>query len=198
MEGASNEQAAQRSPADHQPSGSGSHTPHESRHEESIPIPQESRHEATVEVERQVPEQQAMSEPQVVRRNAPVKRNYKELRKLGATDFYGTVDPTEAESWLKRTKRVFNMMHCGDEEKFDYAVSLLQDDAYDWWETVPDSDAQPPKLTWDDFQREFKDKYMPEIYRDEKQREFLNLKQGNMTVAESFKDILEVRNHELK
>ncbi|WOG86435.1 hypothetical protein DCAR_0205639 [Daucus carota subsp. sativus] len=125
-----------------------------------------------------------MSEPQVVRRNAPVKRNYKELRKLGATDFYGTVDPTEAESWLKRTKRVFNMMHCGDEEKFDYAVSLLQDDAYDWWETVPDSDAQPQKLTWDDFQREFKDKYMPEIYRDEKQREFLNLKQGNMTVAE--------------
>ncbi|WOG89301.1 hypothetical protein DCAR_0208538 [Daucus carota subsp. sativus] len=125
-----------------------------------------------------------MSEPQVVRRNAPVKRNYKELRKLGATDFYGTVDPTEAESWLKRTKRVFNMMHCGDEEKFDYAVSLLQDDAYDWWETVPDSDAQPPKLTWDDFQREFKDKYMPEIYRDEKQREFLDLKQGNMTVAE--------------
>ncbi|WOH03791.1 hypothetical protein DCAR_0623191 [Daucus carota subsp. sativus] len=125
-----------------------------------------------------------MSQPQVVRRNAPVKRNYKELRKLGATDFYGTVDPTEAESWLKRTKRVFNMMHCGDEEKFDYAVSLLQDDAYDWWETVPDSDAQPPKLTWDDFQREFKDKYMPEIYRDEKQREFLNLKQGNMTVAE--------------
>ncbi|WOH04359.1 hypothetical protein DCAR_0623768 [Daucus carota subsp. sativus] len=125
-----------------------------------------------------------MSEPQVVRRNAPVKRNYKELRKLGATDFYGTIDPTEAESWLKRTKRVFNMMHCGDEEKFDYAVSLLQDDAYDWWETVPNSDAQPPKLTWDDFQREFKDKYMPEIYRDEKQREFLNLKQGNMTVAE--------------
>ena len=43
------------------------------------------------------------------------------------------------------------MMHCEDEEKFDYAVSLLQDDAYDWWETIPNSDAQPPKLTWDDF-----------------------------------------------
>ena len=39
------------------------------------------------------------------------------------------------------------MMHCGDEEKFDYAVSLLQDDAYDWWETIPDADTQPPKLT---------------------------------------------------
>ena len=131
-----------------------------------------------------MPERQATPQPQAVRRNAVVKWNYKELRKLGATYFYGTVDLAEAESWLKRIKRVFNMMHCGDEEKFDYAVYLLQDDAYDWWETVPNSDAQPQKLTWDNFQREFQDKYMPEIYRDEKQREFLNLKQGNMTVAE--------------
>lgn len=100
-------------------------------------------------------------------RNEPVKRNYKELRKLGATDFYGTIDPAEAETWLKRTNRVLNMMQCGPVEKFDYAVSLLQADVYDWWETVPNSDVQPPIFTWDDFQREFHDKYMPEIYRDE-------------------------------
>ena len=35
-----------------------------------------------------------------------------------------------------------------------------------------------------DFLREFRDRYMPEVYRDEKQREFLNLKQRTMTVAE--------------
>lgn len=106
----------------------------------------------------------------------PVIRNYKELRKLGATDFYGTVDPAEAETWKKRTERVFTMMRCSPEVKFDYVVSLLQADAYDWWETVPRATIQPPVLTWEDFQREFCDKYMPEIYRDEKQREFLNLK----------------------
>ena len=151
MEGAFDEYFAQGSPSNQQPSGGGSHTLHESRDDEDVPIQQEFRYEPNEEVERPVPEQQATSQTQVVRRNVPVKRNYKELRKLGATDFYGTVDPTEAESWLKRIKRVFNMMHCGDEEKFDYAVSLLQDDAYDWWETIPDSDAQPPKLTLDDF-----------------------------------------------
>ena len=53
------------------------------------------------------------------------------------------------------------MMHYGDEEKFDYAVSLLQDDAYDWWETIPGSDAQPPNLTGMIFREEFQDKYMP-------------------------------------
>ena len=75
-------------------------------------------------------------------------------------------------------------MCCTSEEKFDYAVSLLQSDAYDWWETVSNSIVQPPILTWDDFLRDFRDKYMPEVYRDEKQREFLTLRQGNMSVAE--------------
>ena len=47
-----------------------------------------------------MPERQATSQTQAVRRNVPVKWNYKELRKLGATDFYATVYPAEAESWL--------------------------------------------------------------------------------------------------
>ena len=111
-------------------------------------------------------------------------RNFKELRKMGAVDFYGTIDPAEAEIWLKRTERVFNQMGCILEERFDYAVSLLQGDAYNWWETVPHAMIQPPVLSWDDFLREFSDKYMPVVYRDEKQREFLSLKQGAMSVAD--------------
>ena len=63
--------------------------------------------------------------PEVIGRNVPVRRDYKELRKLGAIDFSGTIDPVEAEKWLKRTERVFTMMRCVPEEKFDYAVSLL-------------------------------------------------------------------------
>ena len=75
-------------------------------------------------------------------------------------------------------------MRCTPEEKFDYAVSLLQGNAYAWWETVPGNDVQPLVLTWDDFLRDFSNNYMPEVYRDDKRREFLNLKQGTMTVAE--------------
>ena len=59
-------------------------------------------------------------------------KSFKELRQLGAVDFYGTIDPAEAETWLKRTERVFSMMRCTMEEQFDFAVSLLQGDAYDW------------------------------------------------------------------
>ena len=103
-------------------------------------------------------------------------RRYDKLRKQGAVDFYGTTDPSVAETWLKRTQRVLNLMKCTSEEQFDYAVSLLQEDAYAWWETIPGSDVQPPVLTWDDFLREFSNNYKPEVYKDDKRREFLNLK----------------------
>ena len=79
------------------------------------------------------------------------KRNFKELRKLGAVDFYGTTDPAEAELWLERMDHVFEMMDSTPEERYDYSISLLQGGAYSWWKTVPNSRVRPPVLTWDDF-----------------------------------------------
>ena len=114
----------------------------------------------------------------------PRERKFSQLLKLGATSFSGTLDPAEAEAWLKRTERIFNLMYCTPEERFDYAVFLLQGDAYSWWETIPQSTVQPPVLTWEDFRREFNDKYAPAMYRREKRREFVVLEQGKMTVAE--------------
>ena len=78
-------------------------------------------------------------------------RRYETLRKLGATSFSGTLDPAEAEAWLESLERIFNLIQCTPEEKFDYAVFLLQGDAYSWWKTVPYALVQPPVLRWEDF-----------------------------------------------
>ena len=56
---------------------------------------------------------------------APRERRYDKLRKLGAKDFRGMTNSLEAERWLQRTKRIFEMMYYTREEKLDYAVSLL-------------------------------------------------------------------------
>ena len=108
----------------------------------------------------------------------------KELRQLGAKEFFGTTDPAEAEAWLKSTERIFTLMGSTEEDQFFFIVSLVQGDAYDWWETIPGATARPPVLSYSYFLREFSDKYMPEMYRDEKLREVLNLRQKSMTVAE--------------
>ena len=114
----------------------------------------------------------------------PRERRFEKLRKLGVNPFHGTTDPATAEAWLESTERVFNLMKCTPDEKFDYAVFLLQGDAYNWWKTIPRSLVQPPVLLWDDFLREFHEKYTPPVFRNEKRREFIELKQKNMSVAE--------------
>ena len=117
-----------------------------------------------------------MSQPEVnTTPSIPRAKRFEQLRKLGANPFTGTIDPAEAESWLENTDRVFDLMQCTDEEKYDYAVFLLQGDAYNWWKTVPLALVRPPALTWEDFIQEFHDKYTPAVYKREKRREFLTL-----------------------
>ncbi|KAL0433704.1 UNVERIFIED_CONTAM: hypothetical protein Slati_2704700 [Sesamum latifolium] len=56
-------------------------------------------------------------------------------------------------------------------------------DALDWWETVPGSKNRPITLTWNDFLKEFADKYTPPVYKNRKKVEFLKLKQNELSVA---------------
>ena len=67
--------------------------------------------------------------------------------------------------------------------RLDYAVSLLQDDAFDWWKTKPNSTVRPWVLTYADFVHTFRDNYMPLAYQNEKLRQFTHLKQRDMMVA---------------
>ena len=46
-------------------------------------------------------------------------RRYETPRKFVATPFSGTLDPAEAEAWLKSPERIFNLMRCTPEERFD-------------------------------------------------------------------------------
>ena len=63
-------------------------------------------------------------------------------------------------------------------------MSLLEKDALDWWETVPRSRNRPMNLTWNDFLREFDDKYTPPVYKSKKKIEFLELKQNDKSIAD--------------
>ncbi len=51
-----------------------------------------------------------------------------------------------AENWSDRTIRVLKQLHCTLKQNLEGAVSLLQDDAYRWWDTVT-SEVQPDQIT---------------------------------------------------
>ncbi|XP_075078644.1 uncharacterized protein LOC142164590 [Nicotiana tabacum] len=117
-------------------------------------------------------------------RSEPSEMNFEKMRKMGGVEFEGTTDPTVAEQWLERMERVFEQLECTNASKFKYAISLLQKDAYDWWVSVPNAKAKPPVLTWDDFVKLFRAKYVSPVYCDAKKKEFFNLRQGSMSIAE--------------
>ena len=62
---------------------------------------------------------------------------------------------------------------------------MLAVEADDWWlETFQKLEAACENVTWAVFRREFLRKYFPEDVRGKKEIEFLELKQGNMSVVE--------------
>ena len=74
-------------------------------------------------------------------------------------------------------------MHYTPEENLECAISLLQDDAYQWWVSV--TRTTPLKsITWEFFILEFRKQYVGHIYLSNMRREFHNLNQTQMSVIE--------------
>ncbi|XP_058208197.1 uncharacterized protein LOC131321211 [Rhododendron vialii] len=80
-----------------------------------------------------------------------------------------------------------------DEQKVTLATFTLKGQALIWWEgsqrllSAPLPGIQPPVpqvITWARFVRAFNDRYCPETYRFQQEADFINLKQGSMSVAE--------------
>ena len=63
------------------------------------------------------------------------------------------------------------------------AAFLLKDEAQHWWRRE-ERTTDHTYLTWEGFQRLFRDKYFPEVVREKMEVEFLGLVQGSMGVKE--------------
>ena len=58
------------------------------------------------------------------------------VRSLGVNSFHGFGDQPEAESWLIKLERIFDVMRCSEEDRLSFATFLLENRAFHWWQTV--------------------------------------------------------------
>ena len=103
------------------------------------------------------------------------------VRRHGAEEFHGSSmeESKKAEFWLEKLEkleRVLEEVRCPPDQRASCVVSLLQGEAYDWWKLVLESPRIPNPMTWEFFVQEFRTKYVTEMYRDSKWKQFLNLK----------------------
>ncbi|KAK8647250.1 hypothetical protein V6N13_120998 [Hibiscus sabdariffa] len=91
----------------------------------------------------------------------------------GVRIFVGSPDgaPTDAESWLRDTERRMDQLGLEPARKYLGAVSMLDDYARIWWESVISS-VPAERLTWEFFRDQFKSRTVAEY-----ELEFLRLLQ---------------------
>ncbi|VFQ92974.1 unnamed protein product [Cuscuta campestris] len=111
---------------------------------------------------------------------------FKTLKDNGAEEFLGdrVAEPQVALDWIEQVARVLNDLDVPVVDHPKLASQLLRKGAYEWWKRI-DSEPQTPKpWTWAYFDWAFKKEYIPARFREEKRSEFMELVQGDMTLAE--------------
>jgi len=88
-----------------------------------------------------------------------------------------------AGHWLRKVERVINQMQVPEELRVDCVTQLLVKSGHSWWETIRER-RSGEVLRWRDFHEEFEERYYSWEHRREKEQEFLDLRQGDLTVLE--------------
>ena len=85
------------------------------------------------------------------------------------------------------------MMDFSKAQKVQFDMHMLAKEPDDWWiNTCQVLDVATEVVTWVVFSREFLRKYFPEDVRGKKEVEFLELKQGNLSVTEYASSFVEL------
>ena len=104
----------------------------------------------------------------------------------------------KAKFWLEKLQRLMENVRCPHDQRVTCAISLLQGNAYDWWKLVLRTLRLPNPISWEFFVQEFRAKYVSNMYRETKWKQFLNLKQRNLSVAEYEKEFSQLSKYALE
>ena len=90
-----------------------------------------------------------------------------------------------ADHWFRHIEKVLEAMDITfDATKIRLATFQLEGESQVWWDWVKTS-RDLEAMTWAEFHGLFMSKYFPVAIRHEKGQEFLELRQGTMTVIDS-------------
>ncbi|XP_073051252.1 uncharacterized protein [Primulina eburnea] len=98
-------------------------------------------------------------------------------------EFDGSTDPMVALEWVKAVEAIYDYLQFQDIDRVSCAIFLLTKTARTWWDATKIS-VNVSALKWQEFKDLFYDKYFPRDVRSQKVKEFLELKQGNMSMQE--------------
>jgi hypothetical protein len=115
---------------------------------------------------------------------APPRDKHREFMSHKPPTFASSPDPLHADDWLKSVEKMLNIAQCSNREKVLYASSRLTGPTADWWDSYTAAHDAANTITWEEFATQFRNYHIPAGLMKIKKKEFLSLKQGNMSVSE--------------
>src|SRR5262245_54695230 len=109
-------------------------------------------------------------------------RKLKEFMKYRPPTFTGGPELEKAEQWIMNMEKRHDSLQLDDELRVNLSTYMLEGNAEKWWRTAQKAEGEIK--TWSKFKQVFYEKYFPKAVRDGKYEEFLNLKQGSMSVTD--------------
>jgi hypothetical protein len=122
----------------------------------------------------------------------PHQSHLAEFLRTRHTTFSQAKDPMDAEDWLKGVEKKLVIVQCTDRENVLFATHQLYGTAANWWETYCNTHANVYTITWYEFKAHFCTHYVPRGTMKLKRKEFVDLKQGGMTVNEYLNSFIQL------
>ncbi|KAJ9556477.1 hypothetical protein OSB04_011091 [Centaurea solstitialis] len=112
--------------------------------------------------------------------------SYKTFAACKPPTYKGERDPVLALRWIEEIEMVFETCRCAAEDKVVYARSMLKADALHWWnvETGGRGTEAVRTMSWKSFVARFRSQFCPLAATKKMEEEFLQLKQGSLSVQE--------------
>ena len=90
-----------------------------------------------------------------------------------------------ADEWPDHIEDVFGTVVCTRKQTVVLTSTMFRGGANTWGKSAKDKfRAMPSEGIWEAFKKQFQRKFVPEHVQQQKESEFLNTKQGRLTVAE--------------
>ena len=111
--------------------------------------------------------------------------------KVGPPEFDGFQGPLAIDRWIKAIQNTFFLLGTPDELHVPFTAHRLTTGALTWWETIRYTH-DVRTMTWDVFERLFKENYFNANHRQAIAEEYETLYQGFMTVTECYNRFMEL------
>ncbi|CAH9081522.1 unnamed protein product [Cuscuta europaea] len=98
--------------------------------------------------------------------------------------YLGEEDHLILEDWIRTFDKLFDSLNCPSEQRVNIAVYYLHQETDHWWAANGPALLRQPGFDWEDFIVALRDRFYPDHVKEANYEEFVNIKQGDLTVQE--------------